>query len=168
MFTLSPVLESIRRRDRWDAGIVSEPLMSEALARARKRREEALAAQKEVVSAEAAQIAVANERAKANGMVEKTAGESGAAGRLRNKWVKWLASEHGQAVANRLAAGGAPTVEEAKLFSTWTYKTRQNYSCVGRQGGGNSYGALQIPYMLAKFVFPMMKYDGFTGLTTHL
>ena len=72
--------------------------MSEALARARKRREEALAAQKEVVSAEAAQIAVANERAKENGMVEKTAGESGAAGRLRNKWVKWLASEHGNTV----------------------------------------------------------------------
>ena len=26
-------------------------------------------------------------------------------------------------------------------------------------GGGDSYGLLQIPYMLAKFVFPMMKYE---------
>ena len=53
--------------------------------------------------------------------MEKTAGESGAAGYLRNKWVRWLASEHGGQVAARLEAeGGAPTVEEAnKLFSTW-------------------------------------------------
>ena len=50
--------------------------------------------------------------------MEKTAGESGAAGYLRNKWVRWLASEHGGQVAARLEAeGGAPTVEEAnKLF----------------------------------------------------
>ena len=32
-------------------------------------------------------------------------------------------------------------------------------------GGGDSYGALQIPYMLAKFVFPLMKYEGYVGLT---
>ena len=56
------------------------------------------------MAAEAAAIALANERAKERGLVEKTAGESGAAGNLRNKWVKWLASEHGGEVAARLAA----------------------------------------------------------------
>ena len=45
------------------------------------------------------------------------------------------------------------------------YSTRQAYSPVGRKGGGDSYGLLQIPYMLAKFVFPLMKYDGYVGLT---
>ena len=94
-------------------------------------------------------------QSKQHELVEKTAGESGAAGRLRNKWVKWLATDHGGEVAARLAAeGGAPTVEEAKLFSTWMYKTRQYYSAVGRKGGGDLYGSLQIPYMLGKFVFP--------------
>ena len=88
--------------------------MSDALARARKRREEALAAAKERVSAEAAEIALANVRAKENGMVEKTAGESGAAGRLRNKWVKWLSSDHGKAVAERLTTGGA-------WLATWRF-----------------------------------------------
>ena len=136
-----------------------------ALARAKQRREAAVAAQAEQVEAEQAAINLANERAKERGLVEKTAGESGAAGNLCNKWRKWLGSPHGAAMAARLAGGGAPTVEEAKLFSTWTYKTRQNHSAVGRKGGGDSYGLLQIPYMLAKFVFPMMKYEGFVGLT---
>ena len=139
--------------------------MSAALERARQRREEAVAAQAAAVAAEAAAILRNAERAKAHGLVEKTAGESGAAGKLRNKWVKWLASEHGKGVAARLAAGGAPSVEEAKLFSTWVYTTRQAYSSVGRRGGGDSYGLLQIPYMLAKFVFPLMKYEGFVGLS---
>ena len=138
----------------------------EALARAKGRREAAQAAQAARMTAEKAAIAEAHEDAKEHGLVEKTAGESGAAGNLRNKWVKWLASEHGGEVAARLAAeGGAPTVEEAKLFSTWTYKTRQYYSAVGRKGGGDSYGSLQIPYMLGKFVFPLMKYEGFVGIT---
>ena len=58
-----------------------------------------------------------------------------------------------------------PTKSEVAFFSTWTRETRQIYSPVGRKGGGDSYGALQIPYMLAKFVFPLMKYEGFVGLT---
>ena len=99
-------------------------------------------------------------------MVEKTAGESGAAGKLHRKWRAWLASEHGSVAAARLAAGDcAPTIEETKRFSTWVFTTRCRYSCVGRKGCGDSYGALQIPYMLAKFVFPLMQYEGYVGLT---
>ena len=59
----------------------------EALARAKQRRDEAAAAQAQRLTAEAAAIALANERAKERGLVEKTAGESGAAGKVRNKWV---------------------------------------------------------------------------------
>ena len=42
-----------------------------------------------------------------------------------------LSTPHGSAVQARLAEeGGAPTVEETKRFSTWTFTTRQNYSPV--------------------------------------
>ena len=92
-----------------------------ALARAKQKREAAVAAQAERVEAEQAAIKLANERATERGLVEKTAGESGAAGNLCNKWRKWLGSPHGAAVAARLAGGGAPTVEEAKLFSSWIF-----------------------------------------------
>ena len=84
---------------------------------------------------------------------------------MKRKWEKWLRSPHGQGVAERLAGGGAPTIEEMKRFSTYSYAHRSSYSCVGRKGGGKSYGALQIPYMLGKFVFPAMGYEGWTGLT---
>ena len=138
----------------------------QALARARQRREEAVTAQAERLQAEQARTILNGERAKEHGLVEKSAGESGAAGTLRNKWVAFLQSEVGKSVAARLlAGGGAPTVEEAKQFSTWVYSTRQKWSRVGRTGVGDSMGLRQLPYMLAKFVFPMMKYEGYIGLT---
>ena len=48
------------------------------------------------------------------------------------------------------------------------YRTRRyKFLCAGRKGGSDAYGMLQIPYkMLGKFVFPMMKYEGWAGLTT--
>ena len=52
-----------------------------------------------------------------------------------------------------------------KRFSTYTYEHRESYSCVGRKGGGDLYGELQIPYMLGKFVFPLMGYEGWVGLS---
>ena len=93
----------------------------EALARARKRRDEAVKAQAERLQAEQARTMLNAERAKEHGLVEKTAGESGAAGKLRNKWVAFLHSDAGKSVEARLAAGGAPTADEAKQFSTWVY-----------------------------------------------
>ena len=66
-----------------------------ALARAKQRREEAMAEQQARLSSEAAEIAKNAERAKEHGTVEKTAGESGAAGNLQRKWKKWLQSPHG-------------------------------------------------------------------------
>ena len=135
------------------------------MARARAFRAEAQAARPSGADI-AARVDATHQRAKESGQVEKTAGESGQAGVLKRKWEKWLASPHGQSVAARLAGGGAPTVEDAKRFATYMYEERSTYSCVGRRGGGDSYGQLQIPYMLAKFVFPMMGCEGWTGLTT--
>ena len=109
--------------------------MSEALERVKKRREAALAAQAEASSKEAELVRCNHQRAKDHSLVEKTAGKSGAAGKLKMKWEKWLSSEHGKDTATRLADGSSPTIEEAKLFSTWVFTTRQRFSAVGRQGG---------------------------------
>ena len=139
--------------------------MAEALARAKRLRAEAVEAQAARLAADKARTLQNAERAKEHGLVEKTAGESGIAGSVRNKWVDFLASELGADIAARLAAGGAPTVQDAKDFSSWVYSTRKYWSRVGRTGIGDSMGLRQIPYMLAKFVFPLMKYDGYIGLT---
>ena len=58
--------------------------------------------------------------------MEKTAGQSGGAGRLRNKWIAFLQTSVGKEIAARLATS-APTVEDAKAFSTWVYSTRQRW-----------------------------------------
>ena len=62
--------------------------MAAALARATMRRVEAVAAQAKRMTAEKAAVAKAHEDAKQDGLVEKTAGESGNAGWLRNARVK--------------------------------------------------------------------------------
>ena len=63
-------------------------------------------AQAEKLAADAARTLHNAERAKEHGLVEKTAGESGAAGFLRNKWVAFLESLNGKDIAARLAVGG--------------------------------------------------------------
>jgi len=101
--------------------------------RARKAANEAEVAKQS--AAEAEQIEALTQRAKEAGKVEKTAGESGQAGTLKRKWERWLASTHGTSVAARLKSdGGAPELDDMKRFSTWTYTTRQRYSCAGRTG----------------------------------
>ena len=109
--------------------------MGKALAAFKEKR---AARQREEAAAQAAKIQRALRRAEENGKVEKTAGESGAAGRLRDKWKRWLASEHGSAVATRLATTRSPTVEDAKLFSTWVYTVRERFSPVGAEGCGKA------------------------------
>ena len=74
----------------------------EALARARAFRAEAQAARPPEAEIAARIEATHQGRAQESGNVEKTAGKSGAAGNLKRKWEKWLASAHGQGVAARL------------------------------------------------------------------
>ena len=98
-------------------------------------------------------------------MVEKTAGQSGVAGSMQRGWQKWISSALGAQAAAHVEAGKAPTLEDMKAFQTYKYLNRETYSSVGRQGCGDEMGSLQIPYMLGKFVFPMMRYKGWTGLS---
>ena len=138
----------------------------QALARAKQLRTDAVEAQAARVQADEARTLRNAERAKEHGLVEKTAGESGMAGCLHRKWLAFLSqSESGKAIAARLVTGGAPSVDDAKAFSSWVYSIRERWSRVGRKGVSDSQGLRQIPYMLAKFVFPLMTYEGYVGLT---
>ena len=121
----------------------------EALARAKRLRTEALPAQAARLGEGTARTVRNAERAKKHGMVEKSAGESGVAGNLKQKWLTFLESPSGKEIAARLAIGGVPVVDDAKAFSSWVYSTRQVWSRVGRAGCSDSMGLRQIPYMLA-------------------
>ena len=63
-------------------------------------------------------------------------------------------------------ACAGPSVELVKHFVTYAFCTRDLVSAIGREGLGDSF-ELQIRYMLAKFVFPALKYNGWTGLNAH-
>ena len=85
----------------------------------------------------------------------------GVAGRLRRQWLRWL-TEHGEAYEYDATVG--PTVEHVLHFQTHGFKTRQNYSSLQLDGLGDSWGELAVPYLLAKFVFTVLKYPGWVGL----
>ena len=45
------------------------------------------------------------------------------------------------------------------------FRERKNqYSTTGEEGMGDSWGALAVPYLLAKYVFPMLEHVGWVGL----
>ena len=133
-----------------------------AVARAARAQVQALrpTAEQQQAEIEAVQL-----RALECGMVEKTAGKSGVAGTMQRGWTKWIKSPLGARAAARVAAGESPVLEDMKAYQTYKYLNRETYSSVGRQGCGDSMGELQIPYMLGKFVFPLMGYAGWTGLS---
>ena len=133
-----------------------------AVARAARAQVQALrpTAEQQQAEIEAVQL-----RALECGMVEKTAGKSGVAGTMQRGWTKWIKSPLGARAAARVAAGESPVLEDMKAYQTYKYLNRETYSSVGRQGCGDSVGSLQIPYMLGKFVFPLMGYAGWTGLS---
>ena len=81
---------------------------------------------------------------------------------LLNKWVDFV-EMHGDEYGYDAAAG--PTVELAKHFSSWGFFNRESFSTVGLDGMGDSWGELAVPYLLPKFVFPLMKYEAWCGLT---
>jgi len=45
------------------------------------------------------------------------------------------------------------------------FRERKNqYSTTGEEGMGDSWGALAVPYLLAKYVFPMLEHVGWVGM----
>lgn len=82
---------------------------------------------------------------------------------LERKWQRFLLV-HGDEIGFSEKKG--PTVKQAQRFTTYCFCTRDVMSAIGREGMGDSY-ALQIRYMLAKFVFVSLGYKGWTGLSAH-
>ena len=136
----------------------------ERLAQARAARERAEASLP-TVEQQQAEIERTQRRTEEHGQVEKTAGQSGVVGVVMRAWEEWINSPLGARAAQHVAAHGAPTLEHMKAFQTYKYLNRKTYSSAGRKGCGDSVGLLHIPYMLGRFVFPLMGYTGWSGLT---
>ena len=81
--------------------------------------------------------------------------------RLESKWVDFLA-RHGQEYGWDESVG--PTMEMAKHFQTWGFFHRTNFSTVGLDGMGDSWGQLAVPYLLPKYVFVRRGYAGWAEL----
>jgi hypothetical protein len=80
---------------------------------------------------------------------------------LAGKLSAWL-EVHGVAAGYDAAMG--PTVEVMRHFQSYCFVHRKNYSLLGNQGMGDSFGALQVPYLLPKYGFPLLQFPGWVGL----
>ena len=102
--------------------------------------------------------AVAQKAAAQHGVDPKTKVQSKyCAGKL----AAWL-EMHGAAAGYNAATG--PTDEVLKAFSSHCFANRKSYSTLGNVGMGPSFGARQMPYLLPKFGFPLLKMPGWVGL----
>ena len=70
--------------------------------------------------------------------------------RLVTKWLEFL-ERHG--AEYKWDARVGPTLELAKHFQTWGFFHRSNFSTLGCDGMGDSWGQLAVPYLLPKYVF---------------
>ena len=85
--------------------------------------------------------------------------------RLESKWLDFL-EKHGVEYSWDKSVG--PSMEMAKHFQTWGFFHRTNFSTVGLDGMGDSWGQLAVPYLLPKYryVFVKLGYTGWAELAT--
>ena len=133
--------------------------MASAVATA-KEAEEAADGHRATAAKKTAQMDELEERARLFGDPVK---QSYNAKCLERKWLRFLLV-HGDEIGFEKSAG--PTVEQVQRFTTYCFCTRDVVSAIGREGMGDYY-ELQIRYMLAKFVFVSLKYNGWTKLSAH-
>jgi hypothetical protein len=81
--------------------------------------------------------------------------------RLVTKWLDFL-EKHGNEYGWDESVG--PTLEMAKHFQTWGFFNRTNFSTVGLDGMGDSWGQLAVPYLLPKYAFVKLGYVGWAEL----
>ena len=60
-----------------------------------------------------------------------------------------------------------PTVDLAVTFQTHGYHERLTFSTTEESGMGDSWGKLAVPYLLPRYVFPLMEHAGWTDLRVH-
>ena len=80
---------------------------------------------------------------------------------LETKWLVFL-DKHG--AEYKWDAEVGPTLELVKHFQTWGFFHRQNYSTLGCDGMGDSWGQLAVPYLLPKYVFAKLGYKDWAKL----
>ena len=78
--------------------------------------------------------------------------------RLVTKWLDFL-EKHGAEYG-----WNGPTLELARHFQTWGFFNRTNFSTVGLDGMGDSWGQLAVPYLLPKYAFVKLGYTGWAEL----
>ena len=81
---------------------------------------------------------------------------------LKRRWEEFT-TKHGEAYE----WSGTPTIDLAVHFQTHGYSERLTRSCTGETGMSDSWGSLQVPYLLATHVFTACGYAGWAGLRTH-
>ena len=109
-----------------------------------------------------------NEAAEAERLADKNgtpANTSQAVASLERRWRDFL-ELHGDAYGYNEADG--PTIEHAVHFQTIGFHHRvYGFSTTGEEGMSDSWGMLAVPYLLAKYMFPIVGHAGWTGLTEH-
>ena len=78
-----------------------------------------------------------------------------------HKWERFLERHAGE---EGYDASEGPTVRLAVKFQTWGFFNRTNFSTVGLDGMGDSWGQLAVPYLLRKYVFVKRGYVGWAEL----
>jgi hypothetical protein len=78
---------------------------------------------------------------------------------VENRWFRFLAV-YGDKLGYE--EGSSPSLELVRKFVVYTFKTRTYKSSKGKKGLGDS-AELSMRYLLAKFVFPKLLYDGWAG-----
>ena len=78
-----------------------------------------------------------------------------------NRWRVFL-DRYGEAAGFK--EGDSPSIELVELFVTYSFKCRMRSSTSGKEGRGDSVD-LHNRYLLAKFVFPYLGYEGWVGLS---
>jgi hypothetical protein len=129
-------------------------------AKAAQQAEAAAVAHRETAEQKRQRIAKLEERARLFGDPVK---QSVQAKVLERKWLRFLLV-HGEEYGFDEREG--PTVELVEHFASYCFCTRDRVSAIGREGLSDSF-ELQIRYMLAKFVFVALEYNGWTGLSVH-
>ena len=83
---------------------------------------------------------------------------------LMRRWSAFL-EVHGDEYGFDVSIG--PTVDLAVTFQTHGYHERLTFSTTEESGMGDSWGKLAVPYLLPRYVFPLMEHAGWTDLRTH-
>ena len=78
---------------------------------------------------------------------------------VENRWFRFLAV-YGEKLGYE--EGMSPSLELVRKFVVYTFKTRTYQSSKGKKGLGDS-AELSMRYLLAKYVFPKLLYDGWAG-----